>query len=536
MSPPAAGRRERFALHLVQLGLLAVVVIALPYKTFDLDRFFVPKELVLYVVAALGALLCLGQRRRLELTLVDVLLGAFLGLSAISAIFAQNWWIAGRALALSIAGILLYWVGISLRVAGFRRQVLSAVAVAVVLGAATALIQAYAGPVTELFSLNRAPGGTFGNRNFMAHLAAIGAPAVVIATLAARTKGGFLLGAIGTLLLAAALVMSRSRAAWLAMIIAGGTIAVIGFTSRVSLSGGRSADRLKALFIAVVLGVAGATFLPNQLEWKSASPYLDSVRGVVNYKEGSGAGRLVQYRNSLEMSVAHPLLGVGPGNWPVEYIKFAERRDPSLSNAGGMTDNPWPSSDWVAFVSERGALATGCLLLAMLILGLRSLREIGEAKRTNDTERATAALTLIGTLVTTVVVGLFDAVLLIAIPTMFMWLVLGVLSPAMPTRRAVESPIRQFAAPALVAFGLAAAGRSAMQIEAMAIYNGASRLSTVEKAKSYDPGSYRIRMRLAEGYASRGDCAKASAEARAARGLFPNATDPRSVLRRCGAK
>jgi hypothetical protein len=225
---------------------------------------------------------------------------------------------------------------------------------------------------------------------------------------------------------------------------------------------------------------------------------------------------------------------VGPGNWPVEYIKFAERRDPSLSNAGGMTDNPWPSSDWVAFISERGIIATGCLVFALLMLGVRSLKEIGQAKRANDPERATAALTLIGTLLTTLVVGLFDAVLLIAIPTMFMWLVLGVLSPPMAERRTIDAT--KFAGPALVFFGLIAVGRSAMQIEAMAIYNGASRLSTVEKAKSFDPGSYRIRMRLAEGYLTRGDCAKATAEARAARGMFPNASDPRTVLRRCGAR
>ena len=57
--------------------------------------------------------------------------------------------------------------------------------------------------------------------------------------------------------------------------------------------------------------------LPNRLEWKSDSPYLDSAAGLVNYKEGSGRGRLVQYGNSLRMTVAHPLFGVGPGNWPV---------------------------------------------------------------------------------------------------------------------------------------------------------------------------------------------------------------------------
>ena len=125
--------------------------------------------------------------------------------------------------------------------------------------------------------------------------------------------------------------------------------------------------RLKVLAGASASAVITALFLPNALEWKSDSPYLDSVRGVVNYKEGSGAGRLVQYRNSLRMAVANPVLGVGPGNWAVEYPKFAVRNDPSL-NDEGMTSNPWPSSDWVAFLAERGFAAV--LLFAMALFGL----------------------------------------------------------------------------------------------------------------------------------------------------------------------
>ena len=190
MASSTADRRERVALHLLQFGVLAAVLIALPYKTFVLDRFFVPKELALHVTAVGAALFCLGGRRRLSLTGADLFLAAFLGLSALSALFAQNWWLAGRALAISISGALLFWVRLALRRAGLHRQVVTAIALAVVAGAVTALIQAYAGTATDLFSLNRAPGGTFGNRNFMAHLAAIGTPAVVIAALSARTRAG----------------------------------------------------------------------------------------------------------------------------------------------------------------------------------------------------------------------------------------------------------------------------------------------------------------------------------------------------------
>src|SRR3954471_15120981 len=213
-------RRERAALHLLQLGLLVVVIIALPYKSFDLDRFLVPKELVLHCTALVAALFCLRNRRRLGLTGADLFLIGFLALSALSAAFAQNWWLATRSLAVSLSGALLFWVGVALRRVGLQRQVIAAAAFAVVIGSLTALFQTYAGTPTDLFSLNRAPGGTFGNRNFMAHLAAIGTPAVVIAALSARTKAGFTLGAIGSMMLSAALMVSRSRAAWLALIAA----------------------------------------------------------------------------------------------------------------------------------------------------------------------------------------------------------------------------------------------------------------------------------------------------------------------------
>ena len=536
MASTTAGGRERLALHLVQLGIVLIVLIALPYKTFDLDRFFVPKELVLHATAVLAGLLCVAGRRRLELTFADLCLAGFLLLSLVSAALAQNWWLAGRAVAISISGILLFWVGISLRQAGFQRQVLAAVALAVIAGALTALIQAYAGPATELFSLNRAPGGTFGNRNFMAHLAAIGTPAVVIAALSARTRIGFLFGAIGSVILAAALVLSRSRAAWVALIATAVVLAGIAIITRASISGGRTWGRLRILAAAAIVGAVASAFLPNRLEWRSNSPYLDTMRGLVNSSEGSGAGRVIQYKNSLEMALSKPILGVGPGNWSVHYTRFAERRDPSLSSAGGMTDNPWPSSDWVAFVSERGIAATLLFVLALISIGWRAVLELPAARVTGDYERATAALTLIGTLVATAVVGVFDAVLLIAIPTMFMWLIAGVLSPPHEPGRGIGSGVREFAAPALVLFGLIAIVRSSSQIAGMATYHGATRLATMERAARYDPGAYRIRMRLGEAYASRGECGKAAPHARAANGMFPNAADPKALLRRCGLK
>jgi len=71
-------------------------------------------------------------------------------------------------------------------------------------------------------------------------------------------------------------------------------------------------------------------------------------------------------------------------------------------------------------------------------------------------------------------------------------------------------------------------------IVAMSIFSGTTRTSRLEQASVLDPGSYRIHLRLAEGYLRRGSCTRARAHARAARDLFPHAPAPKRVLARCG--
>src|SRR5579871_2935074 len=111
---------NRIALRLVQLGTIAVVLASLPYKPFDLDRYFVPKELVLHscaLVAALLGLAALGSGK-LRVSLVDVLLLGYLALSAVSAAMAPNLWLAQRAVSISLSGMALFWVARALARSG----------------------------------------------------------------------------------------------------------------------------------------------------------------------------------------------------------------------------------------------------------------------------------------------------------------------------------------------------------------------------------------------------------------------------------
>jgi len=473
---------NRFARWVLAAGAVAVILAASPRTVFDLDRFLVPKELALHATAFVAGVCTL---RRMRWTRTDWLLLAFLGLSALSALLATNKWLGFRALAVSASGVVLFWAARALADAGHQRAVLNALAVAVVLAAAVALLQAY-GVETAFFAETRSPGGTLGNRNFVAHIAAFGLPLCLLAALHARR---LFLGAAGVAIVGAALVLTRSRAGWLAAAIALLLFAVFAFREH--------ARRLVALLVVMAAGVGAALLIPNALQWRSRNPYLESMTNVVDYESGSGRGRLVQYAQSLRMAARYPLLGVGPGNWAVEYPRHAARHDPSLDDSG-MTFNPWPSSDWVAFVAERGlavALLFGLALLSLL--------------------RRDAAL--LAVMAGAVVAGLFDAVLLLPAPALLAWTAFGAMS-------AGETPAVQPArTPALLVLVIVAAGlvRSGAQLAAMEIFATRGDRASLERASRIDPGSFRIHMRL------RSRCAHLEA----AHALYPAAEEARGGCR-----
>ena len=292
--------------------------------------------------------------------------------------------------------------------------------------------------------------------------------------------------------------------------------------------------RIRGTALAVIAGAALALLLPNALDWRSDSPYLDTLKGIANYQDGSGRGRLLQWKNSVVMTLGDPLLGVGPGNWPVRYPLFASPADPSL-DATGMAANPWPSSDWVAVLSERGLpgfiLLSGAGLL-LLIVGAGAW--LSSPRSSADL----APLVLAATVTATAVVGAFDAVLLLAIPALYAWSLFGALQPLdpFPDRRLAGWRSRAVALTLVLAIGLGLTWRSAMQVGAMDLLSVWGRLDSRAEAAAMDPGNYRIQILVAQSYRRRGRCVDAVPYARQAARLFPDAAEPRSILRSCGTR
>ena len=528
----APTRSDRCALGLLQAGALATVVAAAPFTLFDLDRHTVPKELALHVAAGGAAALCAARARRLSLSLVDLLLLVFLLLSAVSALVATNHWLALRSLGVGVSGVLVFWTARALRTAGLARPLLLTLAAGVVLAAGTALLQAY-GADSPLFAERRAPGGVFGNRNFMAHFVALGVPLLLMVTLESRRRREVWLPAAGAVILGVALVLSRSRAAWLGTIVAASILAVEG------LWFGRLwrdvISRRRVLQFALGLGVGGllALVLPNTLEWRSESPYLDSLKDVANYREGSGAGRLVQYGNTLRMAADHPFLGVGPGNWPVAYPRYTTPGDPAFDPDDFIPTNPWPSSDWIASLAERGVPATLALLAAIAALVVGGWRRWRLAPETTEGAESLALILIVAT---AAVVGSFDAVLLLPAPTLFVWGTLGLLGRA-PRRSVLDVTLDRARAIRLAwsvaGLGLLCAARNVAQLGAMVVYGPAGRVADMERAVRIDPGSYRVRMLVGYAWRNRGRCDRARLHAERARRLFPDHPAPKALLASC---
>ena len=261
----------------------------------------------------------------------------------------------------------------------------------------------------------------------MAHLVAMGLPLLLFLAVEARGRLRFIVAAAGVAIAAAALVLSRSRAAWLGTGL-GATFLVIE-----GLWIGRlwADDRLRRRVLqltGVGLGWRSlAIVLPNRLNWRSDSPYLDSLTGVTNYKEGSGRGRLIQYGNTLDMAAHHPSSAWVPATGRCSIRGSCRRAIPSFDADDFIPTNPWPSSDWMAIASERGFPA-----LALLALHghLHRARRVGPPAPPSGGRPGAHRRDDRGTLSSLAVVGAFDAVLLLPIPTLFAWTIVGALRPS----------------------------------------------------------------------------------------------------------
>jgi len=190
------------------------------------------------------------------------------------------------------------------------------------------------------------PGGLLGSRNYAAQYLALALPSLLVwgQREGARRYKVWVLGAIA-LLLGLALLLTRSRTAWIGAVVGTVVVLVLARTSR---------RRVVLPITLVMIGALIGAFLPTKLAWKEAHPYWTSARRVFDIFSGSGAFRRDQYRDMLHITAQHPVLGVGPAGWS-KAIKSVNP-DPQSHL------NHFPNSDYLRFLCEGGFVALALFL------------------------------------------------------------------------------------------------------------------------------------------------------------------------------
>ncbi len=384
-----------------------------------------PKDLVLELVGLTAASLCFISPRAVAIDRTDLLLCVFIVVSIISGSFAAtDRWEALRAIGLTISGAAVFWSARYLAGRGERRALVDAVAVAIVLVSVSVLVDAFGYGLAFPHGSSR---GTQANRNWAGHLIALGMPLFALHCLTGETARRRSLGLFALTISTAALVMTRSRAAWLAATV--GTalpLIVLAANLRVFRTSVSPAPRcvfgLGALLVGVVLGV----LLPVQLRWSSPNPYLESAKTIFAYNRGSGRFRVTQSKRSLAMAADNLVLGVGPGNWQIVYPGYLPKR---MALPPKLWYPRMPNSEWITLAAERGTPAAILFLAFLASLAAGCWKSfISLRSTTSGSQRALEPLCAIAIMTELAIIGALDPVLQLGAPCFVFFLAVGALA------------------------------------------------------------------------------------------------------------
>lgn len=366
---------------LVRAVLLATPVVFFPYL---IGSFEAPKAMVVRIAGLallVAALPGRGARHGLSWNLLDRAVGTWLLIETAATLFARAPMLSlfgeqhqreGLLTSLALAGLYL-GARLSIRDRGRLDAIGDAWLVGAAIAGAYALLQA-AGldPApwsdTAILSGTMRPFGTLGHPNLLGAVTAPAAALSLARALETPVRRRLHLAAAG--LLAAATLVTLSRAAWLGLAAGAGVAWALQARARRVRPSGRAlwigAAALASLVVVAVVSGWGALFVAR---------LRDMITGA-----GSGAARLEIWRIALAAFRERPLLGQGPD---MLGLVFTRLQTPAMWNLewGRVADHA--HSIYLHTLATRGLLGflVGGACTAALVAGLRAAWRGSEATR-----------------------------------------------------------------------------------------------------------------------------------------------------------
>lgn len=528
----------------VGASLAATILVCLPDVNWGAEGFALPKEAVVGVaIPACAVSAAFAHRGRVTVDCLDLLVSALLVVSSLAAALADRRELAGRPVMLSVVAggtfvLTRHIAGLTSR----RRQLALWIAGALLVGALSLLGEAYG--VVRPFSMpGRAPGGTLGNRNRMAEMMVIGAPCLFYAAHILRERWYRCLVAATVTAASMCIVLSRCRAAWLTVLI---LCAIGASTPRLRDAFARLGRMAWVLALCSISGFVGAWVLPNAVEWADEHPNVESLKHLVDYREGTGRGRVLQDVSTGRIAVEHPWLGVGPGGWPVAYARNSQPGDPSIASASAFPANRLAQNEWLGAAAERGLVymallaSLGGVLACAGWQSCAARQPIASTARCAPHECSDAQLrgwALLMTVLSVGIVGMFDAVLSTPVPAVLISLTCGMLivMPPWAKPRSGDPGRRTMLTMRLAAMALGCwtAVTAIGDLREQELTAGARDLVALQHLVAKYPMNYSAHLRLAEVWARAGKCGEAMPHIEFARTVYPSSAPVRALSRQC---
>ncbi len=414
-----------------------------------------------------------------------------------------------------------------------RRRVLESVTVAAAVVAAVGLLQ-HVEWLPFKIPVISTPGSTFGNRNLAAEVMALALPLGLGAVVRSPSRDTRIVLAVALVLELLYLAVTRARGAWLG--------AAAGLLVAAYLAGMRPSRGAIAAVLVLALGAGVAATLPGRFNPRDAGDtkryegVVDVLHDSVDTRSTALRTRFGLWRRTLAMARDYPLFGVGPGNWPVQFPRYAE---PGATRDGVLAAGLVPRQahdDLLERTAETGALG----LAALLVLAGATAVAVRRSLRTENDERRAHAAAAAGALVAMAVVSLSGFPLEMPGTLALAGLSLGfVATHAEPPRPHARNPVI-----ALVAYALGVALVSCAAVRAERNVRGSywlrrgdratghatgpdedlrgeGALPALQRALEATPDHFRVRLRLAQALLRAGQPARSAAVANQALALEP---------------
>ena len=246
-------------------------------------------------------------------------------------------------------------------------------------------------------SQNVPPAATFVNKNAAAQYFVLVFPLGVFLFLSARGRWTHWFHAFGCTAVVIALIYTRTRGAWLGFTAAAIVLCwFVGREARRSRNPFRDARKRVSAATAAALALGAAHLNARGFDWFAGDVAELAVKTAQQFRfDGGGLHRIAIWMNTLAMIAERPILGLGLGNWMVEYPAWHAKV--LVDREIGFTLHHLNAhNDYLEIVAELGAIG-GLLFAAPVVLLTRKFAR--HARRDDPGEHGRAAACLFAALV-----------------------------------------------------------------------------------------------------------------------------------------